>query len=56
MVEATTNCEPDLSLVVASTYTGENTWAAMSEEEREAHVQEILDKAAAWTPFTNRTD
>ena len=41
--------------LVATTFEGENLLLVWSDEEREARQQELLDKAAAYSPFTDMT-
>ena len=41
--------------IVSTTYAGENKLLVWTEEERAARQQELLDKADAFSPFTERT-
>ena len=45
--------EEEKKEIVATTYQGENLLLTWSDEEREARKQELLEKAAAFTPFTD---
>ena len=42
--------------MVATVWKGSNMWNEWTEEQKEARKQELLSLAAAFAPFTNRTD